>query len=238
MARSGVARSLGAHSWVARSGVARSFARSSVECANRYAGRGALRMKPHTRRGMERAQRDHGGRRGQPDDRPAGRRVGDDHHRRPPGQRAQGHVGDSGRRAHRHPDSSLLRPPATGARRGLSPVSGRGGGATQADGLLHHHRHPRHGGAHPADVGGCRQGPARRHGTVADQPSAGLPGVRQGWRVPVAEPGDVQRAGRHSLHRRQAHLPQTDQPVGAGAAGPGALRAVRPVHPVLQPGRR
>lgn len=34
--------------------------------------------------------------------------------------------------------------------------------------------------AHPTHLRDCRQGPARCDGTAADQPSAGLPDVRQG----------------------------------------------------------
>ncbi len=56
--------------------------------------------------------------------------------------------------------------------------------------------------------------------------------------MPTAEPGDVQRSGRHPLHRRQAHVPQAHQPFCPGAAGSGAVRAVRQVHAVLQPDRR
>ncbi len=60
-----------------------------------------------------------------------------------------------------------------------------------------------------------RQGAAGRHGVPADQPPARLPGLRQGRRVPAAEPGDVQRPRRVPLPlrcgRRQAHLPQADQ---------------------------
>ena len=50
-------------------------------------------------------------------------------------------------------------------------------------------------------LGGRRQGAARRDGTAADQPPAGLPDVRQGRRVPAAEPGDVQRPRRDPLRR-------------------------------------
>ncbi len=50
-----------------------------------------------------------------------------------------------------------------------------------------------HGGQDPGDVAGRRQGPAGRDGAAADQPPAGLPGLRQGRRVPAAEPGDVAR---------------------------------------------
>jgi hypothetical protein len=40
------------------------------------------------------------------------------------------------------------------------------------------------------------------------------------------------------VHRDQAHVPQADQRLRPGAAGPGALRAVRSVHPLLRAGRR
>ena len=40
------------------------------------------------------------------------------------------------------------------------------------------------------------------------------------------------------LRRRQAHVPQADHHLGAGAARPRALRAVRAVHPVLPADRR
>ena len=59
--------------------------------------------------------------------------------------------------------------------------------------------HTRHGGAHAVHLRGRRQGPARRDGTAADQPPAGLPGLRQGRRMPAAEPGDVQRPRRDPL---------------------------------------
>ena len=76
------------------------------------------------------------------------------------------------------------------------------------------------------------------HGAPAHQPPARLPGVRQGRRVPPAEPGDEQRPLDLPLRGRQAHLPQADQHLLAGPARPRALRAVRPVHPLLRPDRR
>ena len=79
------------------------------------------------------------------------------------------------------------------------------------------------------------------HGVPAHQPPARLPGLRQGRRVPPAEPGDVQRPRRVPLRRqrrRQAHLPQADQHLRAGAARPRALRALRPLHPLLRADRR
>jgi NADH-quinone oxidoreductase subunit G len=114
------------------------------------------------------------------------------HHRRHRGQcpRAPDHPG---RRAARHPDPALLRPPAARPGRRLPPVPGRGRGAAQAARLLHHHGHRRHGRQDPAHLAGRRQGAARRDGAAADQPPAGLPGLRQGRRVPAAEPGAEQR---------------------------------------------
>ena len=45
----------------------------------------------------------------------------------------------------------------------------------------------------PAHLAGRRQGAAGRDGVAAHQPPARLPGLRQGRRVPAAEPGDEQR---------------------------------------------
>ena len=115
--------------------------------------------------------------------------------------RAQGHPGHPGRRAARHRDPAVLRPPAARPGRRLPPVPGRRRDAgrtvdaadAQAAGVVHHHGDRRHGGQDPAHLAGRRQGPAGRDGAAAHQPPAGLPGLRQGRRVPAAEPGDVQR---------------------------------------------
>ena len=56
-----------------------------------------------------------------------------------------------------------------------------------------HHRRRRHGRQDPADLAGRGQGPAGRDGAAAHQPPAGLPDLRQGRRVPAAEPGDGPR---------------------------------------------
>ena len=85
---------------------------------------------------------------------------------------------------------------------------------------------------HPAHLAGGGEGAARHDGAAAGQPPARLPDVRQGRRVPAAEPGHVHRPGRDPVRRHQAHLPQADRAVRPGAAGPRALHAVRPVHPV------
>ena len=63
-------------------------------------------------------------------------------HRRRRGQRPQGHVGDSRRRADRHPDPAVLRPSAARPGRRMPAVPRRGRGPAQADGLVHHHGAP------------------------------------------------------------------------------------------------
>ena len=82
-------------------------------------------------------------------------------------------------------------------------------GAAQAGRLLHDHRSPTAWSCKTqltSAVGG--QGAAGHHGVAADQPPAGLPDLRQGRRVPAAEPGDEQRPRRDPVRRRQAHLPE------------------------------
>ena len=165
-------------------------------------------------------------------------------HRRRRGVGAQGDPGDPGGGADRGRHPAVLRPPAARSRRRLPAVPGRGArrrqrpADPQAAGLLHARGRAGDEGQDPADLAGGRQGPAREHGVPADQPPAGLPDLRQGRRVPAAEPGAVPRVRRDPVHRRQAHLPQADQHLGQRAAGPGALRALRPLHPVLRAGRR
>lgn len=120
--------------------------------------------------------------------------------------------------------------------RRLPPVHRRGRGPAQADGLLHHHLHRRHG-RQVADHLSCRrEGAEGRDGAAADQPSAGLPRLRQGRRVPAPEPGDVARRRRLPLRGQEADLREARPDLHPGAAGPRAVRALRALHPVLQPG--
>ena len=85
---------------------------------------------------------------------------------------------------------------------------------------------------------GGREGTARRDGAAAGQPPARLPHVRQGRRVPAAEPGHVHRPGRDPVRRRQAALPQAGRAVRPGAAGPGAVHPVHALHQVRRRDRR
>ena len=92
-----------------------------------------------------------------------------------------------------------------------------------------------------ADLGGGRQGPAGRHGTPADQPPARLPDLRQGRRVPAAEPGHEQRPRRIPLRRGQAHLPQAgrgQQPTCCSTANAACCASAAPASPSRSPATR
>ena len=149
----------------------------------------------------------------------------------------KGTLDHPGRRAARHRDPAVLRPPAARPDRRLPPVPGRGRGPAQADGLVHHRVHRGHGGPDPAHLRRRGQGAARRDGVPAHQPPARLPDVRQGRRVPAAEPGHVQRPGRDPVHRRKADLRQAGRHLHRGAAGPRAVHLVHPVHPDVRGNR-
>ena len=124
----------------------------------------------------------------------------------------------------------------------VPPVPGRGRDGRAADaqaaGQLHDDGGRRHGRAHPAHLEGGRQGAAGRHGAAADQPPAGLPDLRQGRRVPAAEPGDDQRAAVLAVPRPQAHVRQADRDVHRGASRPRALHLLPALHPLLRADRR
>ena len=163
------------------------------------------------------------------------RRSGD---RRPQGRDPHPHL-----RAARDHRAAVLRPPAAGPGRCLSPVPGRGGDGRPADaeaaGQLHHDGRRRHGREDPAHLGGRRQGAAGRDGAAADQPPARLPDLRQGRRVPPAEPGDdAAAAATRRFVDDEADVPEAAADLHAGAARPRALRAVPALHPVLRGDRR
>ena len=113
------------------------------------------------------------------------------------------------------------------------PEHGRAALHAQAPALVCADRHPGHGRQDTAHLRGCRPRPARRHGVPAHQPPAGLPGLRQGRRVPPAEPGTDGGPRQVPLHGRQAHVqeaaaPDLPDPAGSRALHPvPALRAFR-----------
>ncbi len=158
--------------------------------------------------------------------------------RRDRGDRAEGRAGHPYGRADGHRDPPVLRPPAARAGRRLPAVPGRRGGPAQAGRLVHADGGRRHGRQDAPDLAGGREGAGRRHGTAADEPPARLPDVRQGRRVPAAEPGDVDRPHRLPLPRAEAHVREADQHLVAGAARPRALRPLPALHPVLRGDRR
>ena len=99
--------------------------------------------------------------------------------------------------------------------------------------------HRGHGGEDPAHLAGRGQGAAGRDGAAAHQPPARLPDVRQGRRVPAAEPGHVQRPGRD--HGSREHKRTFDKPVRdlhRGAARPRALHLLHPLRADLGGDRR
>ena len=81
-------------------------------------------------------------------------------------------------------------------------------------------------------------GAGREPGVPAAEPPAGLPGLRSRRRMPAAGSGARLRPGREPFHRGQAHVPEADPDVAVDRAGSRALRAVRPLHPVLRRDQR
>ena len=84
---------------------------------------------------------------------------------------------------------------------------------------------------HPAHLPGRREGAARRDGAAAHQPPARLPDVRQGRRVPAAEPGHVQRPGRDPVHRGQADLPQAGRDLHRRCCSTASAASPAPAAP-------
>ena len=164
------------------------------------------------------------------------RRAGHAHHRRQGGHRPEGDADHPGRRAARHRDPAVLRPPAARPGGRLPAVLREGRGPAQADDVV-------------LDAGRrrawwcTRSSPTTRsHGRAggeprvpAAQPPARLPDLRPRRGVPAAGPGARVRARREPVRGGQADLPQAAAAVAAGEPGPRTLRAVRAVHPVLRP---
>ncbi len=115
-----------------------------------------------------------------------------------------GHAGHRRRQDDRHRDPRVLLLRRAHASGGLPHVPGRGGEVAQADDRLHAARRRGHGGAHRDAAGG--PGPQVHAGVPADQPPAGLPGLRQGRRVRAAGPDLPLRRGREPLHARSSSM--------------------------------
>ncbi len=161
----------------------------------------------------------------------------------PDDQRARGR-GDEGRSGDRrrptrrrlHPAVLLPRADELGRHVPHVPRRHRHRSRPGVAAVVHGHRCARHGGQHPERRG--VGGPRRHHRAAARQPSARLPGVRQGWRVPAAGSVVQPRSRRESLRRGEAPLREADPDQRSGAARPRALHPVRSLHPLRRRGRR
>ena len=80
--------------------------------------------------------------------------------------------------------------------------------------------------------------PGGRARAAARQPSARLPRVRQGWRVPAAGPGVQPRPRREPLRRGEASLREADPDQRSRLPRSRALHPVRPLHAVRRRGGR
>ena len=172
--------------------------------------------------------------------RPRGPRPADDRRRR--GRRAQGRAGDPHLRTdrdHRSRGSATTRCSSRSAPAGSAWSRSRwAAGRCPSRRPLHADGRRRHGRQDPAHLAGGREGAAREPGVPAAQPPAGLPDLRQGRRVPAAEPDD----GNGPPDSRFVDAKRVfAKPIAMSTrdpAGPRALRAVPALHPVLRPDRR
>ena len=198
----------------------------------------ARSTRPTRRAGPTASERTHDRhhRRARPAERPAAAGPGHADHRRLRGQRAQGHAGHPRRRAARHPDPAVLRPPAARPGRRLPAVPRRGRGPAQA-------------AWRPArtTVTDGMVVKTQLTSPVADKAQQGVmelllinhpldcPVCDKGGECPLQNQAMSQRPRRVAAStdvKRTFAKPIAD--LHAGAARPRALRAVRALHPVLR----
>ena len=135
--------------------------------------------------------------------------------------------------------------PLLDAGRRLPPVPGRGPRRRQrprlpeAAGLLHARRSPRAWSSTPRSP---RRSPTRRSRAIMEflliNHPLDCPVCDKGGECPLQNQAMSNGRGESRFAETQAHLPQADQHLRAGAARPRALRALRPLHPVLRADRR
>ena len=166
-------------------------------------------------------------------------------HRRHRGQRAQGHPGHPRRRAARHPDPAVLRPPAARAGRRLPAVPGRGRRRRAAEGSLRRDAQAA-GLLHPRGVAPGMVVKTQLTSPVADKAQQGVmelllinhpldcPVCDKGGECPLQNQAmsNGQRETRFDDVKRT--FPKPIAHLHAGAARPRALRAVPALHPVLR----
>ena len=166
-------------------------------------------------------------------------RPGEGHDRRSRGRGTEGHRPrrDGGVGRHRDP-RLLLRAATRPARRRLSDVPRRGGRTSQAPGRLHAHGAGRDGRQDRSVLREGRGRPERDARVHPRQPSARLPCLRQGRRVPAAGPDVPLRAGQHAHVVLEDHAGEADSGLSADRARPRAVHPLLPVHAVLVRRRR
>ena len=128
----------------------------------------------------------------------------------------------------------LLRAPPRPAGRGLPDVPVRGRGPAEAPGRLHADGHGRARAQDGRDERKGVRGPERDPRVHPAQPSARLPRLRQGRRVPASGPDLPLRTGLHPDALPETHLRQADPDLAADRARPGALHPLLPLHTLLR----
>ena len=160
------------------------------------------------------------------------------HDQRPADHGPQGRADHRRRRAPRrvHPPLLLAQPDELGRHVPHVPRRGRQRAWSAAHAVVHDHGVAGHEGRH--GVGDDEADPGGHPRAAAGQPPAGLPGLRQGRRVPAAGPGVQPRPRREPLRRGEAALREADPDQLARAARSRALHPLRPLHPLRRRGRR